>query len=229
MIITDSLGAPRKGDETIFFIHTWPYKLQKLMLFQYDYYNFIYTQKALDSDELKRLVDLNLDLYDKRFVFLQLGIVDCVRRVLSKKTIKVINILPGIRNVVYFFASHYHKKLTGLYNINYVPIKRFDKNITYVINKFQEAEKIFLIPILPAGKDLSNKSYNVQEQIIYYNSVLKRISESYHNTIYCENIFNSFIPINEKYYTEDGYHISTLGHDVIFNLIKMEYLPNRGL
>ena len=76
MIITDSLGAPRKDLDIIKYEDTWPSKVFELMLKEHNYVNFIFTQKALDTDELKRLVEMNLDLYDKEYLFIHIGIVD---------------------------------------------------------------------------------------------------------------------------------------------------------
>jgi lysophospholipase L1-like esterase len=220
MIITDSLGAPRKDLEIIHFQDTWPYMVFNLMLENQKYLNFIYTQKALDSDELKRLVDMNLDLYDKKVIFIHLGIVDCVRRAMSKNTLRVVSIIPVIRNITYFIAKRFHSKLTRLYNVNYVPIKRFEKNIMHVLSKFNEAEKIYVIPIIPAGLVQQKKSYKVQEQIIKYNGVLRDVCNSLDNAFFVERVYNSFFPLNEENYTSDGYHISKKGHKVIFNELK---------
>ncbi len=220
MIITDSLGAPRKDKEIIFFHDTWPAMVFNLMQNEKKYYNFIYTQKALDTDELRRLVDMNLDLYDKDFVFIHIGIVDCVRRVFSKKALKTISIIPVIRDVINFIARKYHKKITKLYNVNYVPVARFNSNINYILSKFSESKKIYIIPIIPAGSIQQSKSHKVQEQILLYNNSLKEIANNFNNVEYLEGIYKSFFPIDDKNYTSDGYHISKNGHIIIYNYLQ---------
>lgn len=220
MIITDSLGAPRKDLDIIKYEDTWPSKVFELMLKEHNYVNFIFTQKALDTDELKRLVEMNLDLYDKEYLFIHIGIVDCARRVMSKKTLKVISILPLVRNIVNFLARKYHKTLTKLYNINYVPLKRFYSNMDFILKQYSDVKKIFLIPILPAGYVQQKKSFRIQFQIENYNNVLKELSNKYNNVEYLEAIYNSFFPLNEENYISDGYHISKKGHIIIYNEIS---------
>lgn len=220
MIITDSLGAPRKELDVIKYEDTWPSKVFELMLKEHNYVNFIYTQKALDTDELKRLVEMNLDLYDKEYLFIHIGIVDCARRVMSKKTLKVISILPLVRNIVNFLARKYHKTLTKLYNINYVPLKRFYSNMDFILKQYSDVKKIFLIPILPAGYVQQKKSFQIQNQIENYNNTLKELANKYNNVEYLETIYNSFFPLNEENYISDGYHISKKGHNIIYNEIS---------
>jgi len=224
MIITDSLGAPRKESEVVHFNETWPCMLFEYMQTNYGYYNFVYTQKALHSTELRRMVNMNLDLYDSEFVFLQIGIVDCARRVFSEKALRAISFFPLIRNVVRSIARKYHYQLTKLYKVTFVKPDVFRHNIDFVLNKFSHSKWIFVLPIVPAGSAQSKKSYKIIEQIETYNTLLKEVSSMHSNSVFLKSIYQSFLPIVDDNYMADGYHINKKGHAIIFKHICNELL-----
>lgn len=224
MIITDSVGAPRKDIEIIHFNDTWPWNVFDYMMKNKKYYNFIYSQKALDSNELRRVVNLHLDLYDQEYIFLQIGIVDCARRVLSKSAIRIINMLPIIRNVIKYFANKYHLKFTKLYKITYTKPSLFYDNILFFLEKFKNAKRVYVIPIVPAGSKQKLKSYKIQEQIDLYNSLLSKATSEYKNAIFLASCIEPFLPINDSLYTSDGYHISKKGHLEIYNAIRLSFI-----
>ncbi len=190
------------------------------------YYNFIYSQKALSSKELRRIIDLNLDLYDSEYVILQIGIVDCARRVFSEKAVRFINMLPIFRNVIKYLANKYHLRLTKLYKITYTSPGRFADNIKYFIERFRNSKQIIIIPILPAGSKQKKKSYKIQEQIDLYNSIFINIAQNYQNVEFLAGCIDKFLPIDDSLYTSDGYHISKRGHALILNELILRFKSN---
>ncbi|PKP11838.1 MAG: hypothetical protein CVU09_03105 [Bacteroidetes bacterium HGW-Bacteroidetes-4] len=223
MIITDSIGAPRNIGTKTYFTETWPYLINKYFIEKINYSHFIFTQQALDSDLLIENLKIKLDLYDKEYIFIQCGIVDCARRVLSKRIQTILSLIPGINHIVKFIAKKFHYQLTHLYNVNYVSEKRYMKNLSTFCQNFPNS-KIFLIPILPAGEQMRNKSYNISYQIHIYNQLLAKLEQELPNVNYLKDVYDSLLN-NEDIFLSDGYHINGSGHLKIYNSI-LRFIQN---
>lgn len=215
MIITDSLGAPRKVSTVLPYKKTWPCLLSEYMEQNFNYNNFVYTKQGLYAKTLREYVDMKLDLYDTGYVFLQMGIVDCARRVLSEKAFRTISMFPGIRDIVRFFAKKYHIKLTKLYKVVYTNEKDFKKSIEYFISKFNSS-RIYIIPILPVGDKHRAVSYGIDYQVKKYNEIYKQIAQNNSHIYFMESIIHKMTPVNNNMYMNDGYHINENAHQIIY-------------
>ena len=221
MIITDSLGAPRRINTYLPYEKTWPCLLTKYMEINFSYKNFVFTHQGLDSNELVWLIDAKLDLYDSKYVFLHVGIVDCARRVMKKKTQVFISMIPGINYLVKYIANKYHYTLTKLFEKVYVKKTQFKNNLKIVINKFENS-KIFIIPILPVGPNFKINSYNIDKQIEEYNKIIEDVASNFSYVSFLSSITSEFEKSTHNLYMSDGYHINENAHQIIYNTILDE-------
>jgi len=220
MIITDSLGAPRKISHTLKYEETWPSLLSNWYLQNKKYNHFVFTHQGLDTHQLVELTKQKLDLYDKNEIFLHIGIVDCSRRVLSLKAQRIINILPGIRWVIKRIAHKYHFELTRLYKVTYTKEKVFKENLEFFFNTFSSSV-IYVLPILPVGDNFKRKSFGIDKQIDTYNKILFQLNVENENVVFFKELSELFIISHDSLYMNDGYHLNKNAHKAIYEyLIK---------
>jgi len=223
MIISDSLGLPRSQDGiNLLYKKTWPYLLFKHVEQNMKLTLSLHTNYGFDSNMLKENIP-NYILYEPKYIFIQIGIVDCARRAISKKTLSVLSKIPLINKITKKITSKYHYELTKFFNITYTSKKDFSRNIETFLRNFNSS-KIFIIPILPVAEPMKKKSFNIETQINDYNNIIKEISDKYNNVTYLENIFHDLKAEIEQYVYSDGYHLNEFGHNILFNKIK-EALP----
>lgn len=213
LIVTDSLGAPRKvKGEVIFYEETWVYKLTKLFM-NHEHEVISMTLNGLDSKELLALVKEKLLLYNIELVIFQYGIVDCAPRVLSKNFILIFTFLKLSKYIQKIISKH-HAFLTNIIKLEYVPIKEFDNNTIAIYKLFSDIKvKVINLPIAPACKAYIQKSPRISYNISLYNQILMRNTDLIFDDIY-SNIDT------EKIFLSDLHHLNSYGHDIVFNYLE---------
>jgi len=218
MIIADSFGQPRKQDGIeLHYSQTWPYLLADFYRRNKSIELAILSEYGLESNKLKSSVKF-YKLFDSNLIFMQLGIVDCSRRAMSKSFLQIVKRIPIINNIIKWITKKYHYQLTRLYNITYTSKSVFFHNIEVFIKEFP-VSNIYLLPIFPVGKNMISKSYGIEKQIMEYNFQLEKISKKYERVIYLSEIFHSFKDIIEELTFSDGYHLNVKGQNLLFEKI----------
>jgi acyl-CoA thioesterase-1 len=229
LIIGDSMALPREG---VPYESSWPYLIQS----KYQHVDII--NRSLRGATVARLVlegggreDIVnypagsdcLEFYSPSIVILQLGIVDCAPRLLSKKAIlsKLINRLPLYLQTK---VINFLKKSVGRSKKNaYISSNQYRKNIVAYIERalLKNVKHIIAVEIGTVSDGVSRKSPQILEQIKEYNEILIDISEEY-------NIFNVIKFGSEKENinacTTDGYHLNCHGHYLLANSIESKLL-----
>lgn len=157
---------------------------------------------------------------------IQIGVVDCLPRLLTEFQRRVLSIasrLPITRGVAKKYIERLSKRrlqITKKRPMSFVSRDDFEKNLNLIklaVISESPLSKFILIDIPCPSKALTEKSYGADDVARDYNNILRNIFN-------CEN--SKFIEFYEATKTHpsmllsDGYHISKLGHDYLFNSLR---------
>jgi lysophospholipase L1-like esterase len=221
-IITDSLSMPRvEGEDCIYINQTWPKLLQKTIN-QSGFTFAEFPARARDSDSLNStsLFSEAIEFCNPKIVIIQIGIVDCAPRIISKKEYALLNkyyFPKKLKNFIIKFRKTRKNKILsrGVLKKVYVSPLRFVQNFNSFINRiknFNLKVQIIIIPILGYTPFLDTKSNGYSKNIKMYNRMLIEISKE-HNCILLSDLTMKMDEI--KYYTSDGYHLNQLGQSFL--------------
>lgn len=198
LIITDSLGMPRERPERIYDFQCWPLKLAT------EFECSIFSIRGLTTNDILNQYFSTLKMYTPDVVIVQVGIVDCAPRVLSRKIEKIISLLPGLRSAYRFLMKRYRRVFNKLYNLKYVSLDEFKKNIRKINDMFN-GKPVFFIPIFPASDEYENVLPRIKANIQLYNNIIAK----YKTIDYKCN--------NPVFFTmSDFHHLNTAGHNLIY-------------
>ncbi|RJE77350.1 hypothetical protein BGP78_09055 [Pseudoalteromonas sp. MSK9-3] len=210
LILTDSLGLPRSPPEETVDDDVWIYKLTDAFSSTCSFR--MLRQRALDSSRLIENIDSSLKAYKNvDFVILQVGIVDCYPRAISKENLRWINKTPKwVQNFI-----HKRVKANEQYYIErddnrFVKPNEYLKNIEKLKNVFPSS-KFLVVPIGPACESYAKKNSKLKASIEQYNHILAKSFP----TGYLSKTFEGVIL--EDMYISDGHHLSKQGHIRVFN------------
>jgi acyl-CoA thioesterase-1 len=229
-IITDSLAMPRvEGDEVIYIKDTWP-KLLNNKLLNKEYVVADFSARARDTDSFNTSNVYTESVYftNPNIVIIQVGIVDCAPRVISKKEHSLLNrhYFPNfLKNYIIKSRKDRREAILSKGSLKkvYVQPTMFQENYSNFlskIGKYNDEIEIIIIPILGDLDVLESKSIGYSQNINIYNNILKNVSDI-HSCHYLYDLVN--IMNDKKCYTKDGYHLSVLGHSR-FSDTLYEYL-----
>jgi hypothetical protein len=201
LLLTDSLALPREWPEKCPYEKTWPQLLKKE---GYDIH-----QVSLGGGTSREL--LRQCRYHKSFnpdiVIIQVGIVDCVPRFVTRKEKNILQALPIVGGkVLSLLNKNWIRKLRS---ISYIKKKEFLKNLNKIIS-FYDCSKTFLVEIV-GGEGYERVLPKVKDKINIYNEVLKSFEEVNYIEYYKKGITMG-----------DYHHLNKKGH---FQLYK-EILSN---
>jgi lysophospholipase L1-like esterase len=214
-----------EGKDIVYINKTWP----KLLTQKLSNFNFVlaeFSERSRDTDSLKnpQLFYEAIECCIPKYVIIQIGIVDCAPRIISKHEHRLFNrfFFPiFIRDNIINFRKK--RKLNilrkGSLRKVYVNTIEFENNYNAFvsnINKQFPNSIILIIPILGDYNFLNEISEGYSKNINIYNDILRKISTN--------KAFLCFFELIEKmnkntYYTSDGYHLNSLGHMEIANEI----------
>lgn len=212
VFIGDSLAMPRFE---IALEHTYPYLIGK------EGKNEVISRNkrantSISQNNAQNILD-DVVFLTPDIVVIHLGIVDCAPRLFTKKQnyllskIKILNkyIIKFFSDNRFFFTK-YNPKV-------YVNKNEFSINITSLIKKCKKynVSKIYLLNISDTSLKNKKKSFNFNENIINYNSILDDISKK-------ENIplIDLYSCITSEMLLEDGIHLNRLGHRKVFEELE---------
>lgn len=200
LILTDSLGLPRFKPERVTYDEIWPVLIRdnkfQIETFSvggwssFDFLTYIKYYSAFKPDIL----------------IIQVGIVDCAPRFVTKKEKFFIENLPLVGKRLLGYANK--KWIRKIRNITYVNPQEFKNNIDLIIRAFPSLQNTFLIEIV-GSKEYEHILPGVNFNISKYNEILKSIPNSSFIQYKKNNILMS-----------DHHHINAHGHILLSKKIK---------
>ncbi|MEP0177520.1 MAG: hypothetical protein ABJH28_02745 [Paraglaciecola sp.] len=213
IIITDSLGLPRSTPEPVTDDQTWVYKIMDY--FGKDYRFRLFRHRGMDTTSLVHHLNNNLSVYkDIDIVIMQVGIVDCYPRALSRKNLLKVKAMPNwVQNLIHRMINKYYKFFVELSDNRYVTPTKFSQNLDSIKNYFKSS-KVFVIPIAPANVVYRDKNSKIENSIKEYNELhLQTFENRFLKETYCSMDAESIV-------LSDGHHLSVLGHQEVYLSVK---------
>lgn len=200
LILTDSLGLPRHKPEICSFEDTWPILLKNI----HPNIHQVSIGAATSQVLLKQIT------YQKAFepdiVILQVGIVDCAPRFMSRKELDFTNALGNLgKGLRFMFNKKWVKKVR---NISYIDEVEFGNNIEKIRDSFKCPT--IAIEILPSDEQYELLLPGVNSKIISYNKILRQ------NFKYCVQTHDF---IEKKGIMSDHHHLNKEGHEYLYSKI----------
>ncbi len=204
MLITDSLGCPRKEIEIE---HTWVECIMKEFINDRVMF-YTYCQPGL---QVRKLDFGYFEEYKPDILICQFGIVDAVRRALTDFENKVVRYLQFDQNLIRSYLRKNHYNMTKKREIHYTKLELFDSNISQLIQRM--GSNTYFIEIAPAGPEMVKKVYNIENDINAYNNCMKKYSnQSVHFLTPYEGQINFLL--------DDGHHLNSFGNKLVYQSVK---------
>lgn len=213
VILTDSLGCPR--DEVAVDM-TWVDRFIRAYGNEYIVYTQCKHGLSSSSIDWDYILELNPDI-----IIVQLGIVDACRRAFPRLLRSLLNRFPPVlSNPIFRFASHHHFELTKLFEFRINSYSSFIDSA----EKLTEisSEKTIFLSIAKPGDFLIAKTYSVDSDVCKFNVGLKCVCDGSEGG----QFIDPYGDIEKKLYLlEDGHHLNTFGHDLVFRCLS-DYFEN---
>lgn len=219
LIQGDSLPLPR---QTVPYDETWPGRLRRESAFTHVVNR---SQSGKTTDDLHaekvRFPNRKLEAYDPEVVVLQIGIVDCAPRLLSKTEKDLITAFPFQR--IARVGSHLLKRARGRSRERtYVSEPDFETNLRDFLRRTEAVgvEDVVVIKILTAGEKYTAKNPNVQSAIRAYNEVVDAVVSDFPEAQTMRPLADSETEeaeIVDTHTLDDGYHLDSSGHRRIYD------------
>jgi hypothetical protein len=210
-----------EGEDRVYSEETWP-KILCRKLLGFDYALAEFSERARDTSSLKnsQLFYEAIECCKPTSIIIQIGIVDCAPRIISKEEKRLFNRFFFPRFIKDFIINKRKKNKQNILKKGpllkvYVNPVDFKNNIEVFIDKIRNHyrnSKIILLPILGDYEYLSTISFGYSENIKIYNDILAEISLK-KNTEYLSELITH---MNKSvFYTSDGYHLNPNGNNQI--------------
>lgn len=210
-----------EGEDVIYAEETWP-KILSRKLFSDNYALAEFPERARDTSSLKnsQLFYEAIECCKPTYIIIQIGIVDCAPRIISKQENRLFNRFFFPRFIRDYIINKRKKNKQNILKKGpllkvYINPVDFKNNIEVFIDKIRKLyrnSKIILLPILGDYKYLSTISFGYSENIKIYNDLLSEIALK-NNTEYLSELITH---MNKSiFYTSDGYHLNTNGNKEI--------------
>lgn len=216
LIITDSLGCPRKENEVE---NTWVDKVlkyccgKKFIVYTYCYYGLYFKKIPLEY-----VREINPDI-----LFIQVGVVDACRRVMSRPFEQIVSRIPIVSRIVHAFAQKFHYQITKLRNVHYSSTEEV-RNACKELVKRTKGD-LYFIKIAPSSSVMENKAYNFSRDVAQYNETICSVVEESENRI---RILNPYKDVSaEDIFLYDGHHLNEKGSNLVYACVK-DILENGG-
>jgi acyl-CoA thioesterase-1 len=233
LIFGDSLSLPRR-------IHNHKGVLYDILTYHDTYiskltnyfleFNFVTIARGGQTSEIlnvTELVDINnqkklyLDIgeYNPSLIIIFLGIVDCAPRLFTRNESAILSKAPKLISKLIIKIA---KKLRNRsVKRAYVDISRYT-NYFENIFKYSKLNNINIgIVGIPYGdkRVINNNPYIIDAAKKYNDSINHIIKEKYPKIQFI-NLFNFNNEDRSDYFLDDGYHLSKMGHQLVFESIK---------
>jgi lysophospholipase L1-like esterase len=232
IIVGDSLGAPRPW-EGVGLQSTYAWLLCRKL----GGGTFVANYSASDNSTVRSIKESFLRTYVRGasadYAVVHLGIVDCAPRLLSsfERAIGfVANKVPPLRPLFRAYVklkSRYRYDLTRLFPRTLVPKEQFESNYRKLLSEIIEhnpVQKIFLINIAFPGAVLTERSYNILQNIGEYNAIISSFQSEFPGKIEIVDIFSKTAEQRDWITPDDGHHIFAPAHTWIAEAISAKIL-----
>lgn len=233
LIFGDSLSLPRR-------IHNNKGILYDIITYQDTYiskltnyfieFNFVTIARGGQTSEIlnvTELVDINnkknmyLDIgeYNPSIIIIFIGIVDCAPRLFTRNESALLSKIPKL--ISKLIIKIVKKLRNRSVKRAYVDINRYT-NYFENIFKYCKFNNINIgIVGIPYGDNraINNNPYIIDAAKKYNDSINHIIKEKYTKVQFI-NLFNFNNEVSSDYFLEDGYHLSKIGHQLVFESIK---------
>lgn len=215
LFITDSLGYPRVEPSGASAADVWTYRVRDIFSKE-DNQRFVFyfdMKTGRDSSSLTFDVEHHIKSYQPNVIVLQIGIVDCYPRALTKLEHQVLPRIPILNKLSKKFVKKYYSSIVKLRDIAYVKESDFYNNLEKLKAQFIDVEWLVL-PIAPANEAYSNKNPLIKNRVESYNMILNKVfGKSMLTSIYdSANL--------DKLYLSDNHHLSSYGHELLSSQVS---------
>lgn len=171
------------------------------------------TNLSMGSSTSSRFKKLDKALFaDNDILIVQIGIVDCAPRLLTRFENRVISKLPSFLSKR--IISNFKRKRVQDISRVYITPQKFKENLLGLFDKFKQT-RLFYIEILPASEKFLASNPRVSESINQYNLIIESCAANFDN-IHLIKFDNYNI---DQYTLDDGYHLNAEGHALVSKLI----------
>ncbi|WP_135303633.1 SGNH/GDSL hydrolase family protein [Haloarcula amylovorans] len=224
LIQGDSLPLPR---QTVPYEETWPGHLRNDARFAHIVNR---SQSGKTTDDLRaekvRFPGRKLELYSPDYVVLQIGIVDCAPRLLSKNEKSLLTSVPF--EFVSRASSYAIKQLRDRSRQRtYVSKTEFEANLRDYLERAEDVDvdQLVVLKILTAGEKYIEKNPNVQQAITEYNRILDAVAAEFDFVETLRPLADTDdeeAAIVDEYTLGDGYHLNGPGHGCVYERLINE-------
>ncbi len=215
LIVGDSLSMVRP-DQGIQLTDTYAYKLQLELK------KSVVINASLRANDSNNVLTANyiyetLQSFKPDLIVYFLGVVDCMPRLFTKKEHRIVGLLMAIKLVRPLVKAviRYKSKKRLWYTKNklkqYVTLTQWERNLDRFIATADS--NIIFVNIPSPGAKLKERNYAIEKIIDEYNSILSTKAKK--NSCRLLDL-NKITRQNPNLLLDDGYHISSEAHDVIF-------------
>jgi hypothetical protein len=211
LFLTDSLGYPREELGSAKAIDVWPYKVSSMLKKKNMSNNlnlFVDARPGRDTSELVKNRDKHIKAYQPDVILLQVGIVDCYSRALTKAEAMILPRLPFISRVSKYIVKKYYSEIVKFRNISYVNKVDFKINLEHLRDGFRNTKWI-VIPIGPVNSNYKESNPLIEQRVQEYNCLL----ESVFGDMYLGDFYNDANV--EDLYLPDNHHLCLKGHEFV--------------
>lgn len=218
LIQGDSLPLPR---QTVPYDETWPSHLRADARVP-SVINRSQSGKTTNDlhTEKVRFPKRKLEAYTPASVVLQIGIVDCAPRLLSKTEKDLLTACPFGR--LSRVGGHLLKRVRDRSRERtYVSEAAFETNLREFLRRTEElgVERVVIIKILTAGRKYTAKNPDVQAAIRDYNRIIEAVAEEFPNVETLRPLAESEAEeaaVVDDLTLNDGYHLDAAGHERVY-------------
>lgn len=202
LCITDSLGLPRLKPELVEHKDTWVNILSK---------NFEVKSLSIGGGIIKDFTSQleYLKMYEPDVVIVQIGIVDCAPRALTKLENHLINKYYLTRKLANKLLPRYSHFLRRNRGISYTTLKDYARGLSRIEKTF--SCNVYAIPILRASKSYEEFLPGISKKITAYNTTLKSIFE---------NNYIDLVSFDQGFIMSDNIHLNKSGHSYMAKIIS---------
>lgn len=209
LILTDSLGLPRNKPECVSYDETWPAIIKKT---QFDILSL--SVGGWTTADFKKCIKY-YQAFNPDLLIIQIGIVDCAPRFVTKKEKFLLENFTFFGNRVLGWLNK--RWIRNFRNITYVNKQEFKHNIQFIINTFPSLQKTVFIEIAGSA-EFNNVLPGVDANIHKFNEILKAIPNS---------IFLSYN--NSRIFMSDHHHLNVLGNKILSEKIYEVLVQEKDL
>jgi len=230
LIQGDSLPLPRPS---VAYEETWPGLLQANTR-EYEVVNRSQSEKTtadLASDNQNHH-GRELEFYEPEIIVLQVGIVDCAPRYLSRTSKELVKALPSeILTTGSIYAARGFRRRSP--RRAYVSESEFRENLRAYFQRARDAgvAEVISVKILSAGEKYRDRNPVAVEPIREYNTAMDDIAGEFDRVTVLHPLADSAEreeAIVDEFTVSDGYHLNADGHERLYERIVAQ-LEGDGL